>query len=127
MVKFRTAYNLLDYNDNEVYKPGTSETEQGQEVNVKTVYERCLRGEVPSLLASDYDIKGKMDLDDAFDTIDPTRSEDFDLADASAMQREIIQRLSAERSEATKADQIEAQLNEVSQENASGTKSPSEA
>lgn len=94
MTKFRTAYDLQDFEDNEVYEPGTSETEEGQEINVKQVYERCLRGELPNLIAGDYDIKGDMDIEEAFATIDPTQSENFDLSDATAYSNYMAEKLS---------------------------------
>lgn len=86
-MKFKTQFNAKDFTatDDEVYVPGTSETEPGQGVDVKAVYERCLRGELPDVIRSgDYAIKGDMSMDDAFATIDPTESEGFDLADVTS-------------------------------------------
>lgn len=109
MTKFRTQYDLQDFADNEVYEEGTSETEEGQEANVRELYQRCLRGEMPSLYAGDYDIKGDMDLEDAFDTLDPTQREGFDLADASAYADYLQSKLSSGKEDA-EAEQAVAHL-----------------
>lgn len=96
MVDFRTPYNLKDFSDAEVFEPGTSETEEGQEVNIKKVYERCMRGDVSVLyLPPDaFDIKEDMDVEDAFATLNPTKSEGFDLADITAISNDLAQKLS---------------------------------
>jgi hypothetical protein len=44
-MKFQTNYDVEPVRG-EWYEPGTSETEEGQEVSIKSVYERCLRGEM---------------------------------------------------------------------------------
>lgn len=86
MTKFRTQYDLQGYNDNEVYVEGTSETEPGQAVNIKSVYLRCLRGELPPVSPTGgYDVKPGMSIDEAFATMDPTESEGFDFADVTAI------------------------------------------
>lgn len=92
-IKFRTITNLKNFSDNEVFEPETSETEPGQAVDIKSVYLRCLRGELAPFHSGSFDVKPGMSVDDAFATIDPTLSEGFDLADATAISNHINDKL----------------------------------
>ena len=59
-IKFRTITNLKNFSDNEVFEPETSETEPGQAVDIKSVYLRCLRGEISPVRPGGFDIKPGM-------------------------------------------------------------------
>lgn len=54
-IKFKTMFSKIEVRP-EYYEPGTSETEEGQEVSIHSVYERCLRGEmVPNVSGGVYE------------------------------------------------------------------------
>lgn len=95
-IKFRTITNLKNFSDNEVFEPETSETEPGQAVDIKSVYLRCLRGEITPVRPGGFDIKPGMTVDEAFDTLDPTQSEGFDLADATVISNHLNEKLVSE-------------------------------
>lgn len=82
-VPFRSLTDLKGFSDNEFFEPGTSLTEPGQDVNIKSVAERCLRGEIILNRPGQYDVDSKMTIDEAFNTFDVTDQEGFDLADAT--------------------------------------------
>lgn len=90
---FRSITDLKDFNDDEWFEPDTSETEPGQAINIRAVYERCMRGELAPVRSGSYDIKKPVSDDEAFATLDPTESEDFDLADATAIADELKDKL----------------------------------
>ena len=96
-MKFRTITDLKDFSDNEVFEPDTSETEPGQAVNIRSVYERCMRGELPPVGSSgSFVVKPGMTVEEAFGTLDPTQSEGFDLADATAISNHLNEKLKSE-------------------------------
>ena len=103
MSKFRSITDLKEFSDDEWYEEDTSETEPGQAVDIKSVYLRCLRGEITPVRAGGYEVKPGMSLDDAFDTLDPTQSEGFDLADATAISNHLEGKLKSEELSTTQA------------------------
>lgn len=88
-VKFRSITDLKGFSDNEYYEPGTSETEQGQDINIKSLAERCERGELVSLRSGYFSPHLYETLDEA---LDAAVSNDLDLADYTADQ-EVLRKI----------------------------------
>lgn len=83
----RSIYNLGDYNDDEK-NDGVSEVEPSHDTETKNLIERVMRGEaLNARFIPEYDIEPGEDTDEAFNKLDITKTDGFDLADVPA-QRE---------------------------------------
>ena len=86
-MKFNSQFDTeYKYNDDEYFEPDTSETEPGQAIDIKAIYDRCVRGDVlpPIAPPEAYDVKPGMSLDEAFSTVLPN---DLDLTDVDIAQQ----------------------------------------
>lgn len=99
-IPFRSKTDLKNYNDDEYYEEGTSLTDPSQVLNVKETIIRMMRGEMimPGIKDGDYDVDlGKMTIDEAFETEDPTKAPGFDLADIPALAEQVKETESTEQ------------------------------
>lgn len=103
--------DLVD--DGEYYEPGTSVTSLEGYEPLESIVARCMRtvqspnGSTYQVLDTDalkmeessqgiYEASGAKTLDEAFATMDPTESQGFDLADASAISQSVQEHLTQE-------------------------------
>lgn len=99
---FRSLTDLQDYSDGETYEEGTSTTTLEGYEPLESIVARCMRtvrspnGSEYQVLDTDalkaeetqqgiYEAGSASNVDEAFATLDPTDSQGFDLADASAI------------------------------------------
>ena len=115
LVPFRSLTDLKrdEYHDGEEYEPGSSVTSLEGYEPLESIVARCMRtvqspnGSTYQVLDKDalkleetsqgiYEASGSKTLDEAFNTMDPTESQGFELADASAISHSVQESLSQE-------------------------------
>lgn len=126
-MKFRTYYDNFgeveheDISAETFTEPSLTDTSPSSFEPLDVKVARIMRGEIVPSVSTYYEVDGKMSLEDAFDTEDPTEDEMFDLADATeladALGDEIIQREQKnnndKQQENTKSDSSQGQENAV--------------
>lgn len=137
---YRTIVDAKEYEDGETYEEGTSVTSLEGYEPLESIVARCMRTtrspngteyqvlDVDALKAEEtqtgvYDASGAKDIEEAFSTTDPTESQGFDLADASA----IANNLQAKQEELSTQVTNDAPSNSKSEEPVVGNSEPASA
>lgn len=89
--KVRTIFNLGDFNDY-THTGSDSLTDPSDNASTEALIAKLLRGEsVGARYIPEYDVEPTMSEDEAFATMDVTKSGDFDLADAVSLKHKAME------------------------------------